>query len=82
MARKRVHGGERVPEGDPEWLKKKLSEFRAFIAQSKESVVENMIGKGPDILKGKSILNRQGLSGRRLRLWSIEAKAELDVHTS
>ncbi|CAD6592518.1 MAG: hypothetical protein ASARMPRED_006382 [Alectoria sarmentosa] len=64
MARKRVHGGERVPEGDPEWLKKKLSEFRAFIAQSKESVVENMIGKGPDILKDDETFNRVLIENR------------------
>lgn len=82
MAGKRVHGGERLPEGDPEWLKKKLSEFRIFIAQSKGSIVENMIEKGPGILKAKSILNRQGLNGRRLKLWSIEAKAELDEEAS
>ncbi|CAF9943825.1 MAG: hypothetical protein ALECFALPRED_001448 [Alectoria fallacina] len=82
MAGNRVHGGERLPEWDPEWLKKKLSEFRASIAQSKGSIVENMIKKGPGILKSKSRLNRQSLNGRRLRLWSIEAKAELDEEPS
>ena len=47
-----MHGGERLLEGDPEWLEKKLSDFRAFIAQSKGNMVENVIEKGPGILKG------------------------------
>ena len=31
-AGKREHGGERLPEGDPEWLKRKLAKYRSYVA--------------------------------------------------
>lgn len=51
-AGKRVHGGERLPEGDPDWLKQNMAEFGAYVAQSKGSVAEKVIEKSPGILKG------------------------------
>ena len=44
-AGKRVHGGERLPEGDPNWLKKNLADYRAYVAQGKGTITEKMIEK-------------------------------------
>lgn len=51
-AGKRVHGGERLPEGDPNWLKRNLADYRAYVAQGKGTIAEKMIEKRPGILKG------------------------------
>ena len=51
-AGKRVHGGERLPEGDPNWLERKLAEYRAYVAQGKGTIAQKVIEKRPGILKG------------------------------
>ena len=51
-AGKRVHGGEQLPEGDPNWLERNLAEYRAYVDQGKGTMAKKMIEKRPGILKG------------------------------
>lgn len=81
-AGKRVHGGERLPEGDPNWLKQNLAEYRAYVAQGKGTFAEKMIEKRPSILKGMLVLihqTRESVNRRKLKHWSVAAKSELDA---
>ena len=56
-AGKRMYGLERLPEGDPVWLKKTLAEYRAYVAQGKGSLPEKMNENRPYILEGRLISN-------------------------